>query len=180
MDYGFVATYKSFNDFLSHFKHEFGERYWSETALIIESELSFENFATILGKIWNQDFEFEENDRYGWFNFENYYYGTVPLVMDDKTISLYVEKSGALANEMSDWIEKEGRKRLIKSVFSPNKHISGTYLFPEKSNANIVIEIKNPWFPKKYAIENLKDELKSNQDLKIKEITMHNGLVYET
>ncbi len=175
LDYGIVAEYKNFDAFLSQFKHEFGGRYWSETTLIIESELGFENFIVALRKIWNQDFEVKEDDRYGWFNFEKYYYGTVPLVMDDKTISLYVAKSGALASEMSDWIEKEGKKRLIKSVFSPNKHISGTYLFPENTTANIIIEVKNSWFPKKYAIENLKDELKLNLDLKIKKITMHNN-----
>lgn len=176
LDYGVVAKYKAFDDFLSHFKHKFGGRYWSETALVVESELSFEDFVSALAKIWGQDFEIKEDDRFGWFNFEKYYYGTVPLVIDDKTKDLYVEQSGALANEMSEWIEKEGKIRLIKSVFSPNKHISGTYLFPKEARANIIIEVQNTWFPKRHAIKNLKDELKSNQDLKIKEITMHNNV----
>ena len=176
LHYGFVEKYNNFDTFLSNFKHEFGEHYWGNTALIIESKLGFENFVNTIKEMWNQDFETKTDDRYGWFNFEKYYYGTVPLILDNKTINLYVEKSGTSTKEMSEWIEKEGNRRLIKSIFSPNQHKSGTYLFPSTPKANIVIEIQNPWFPKKYAVKNLKSELESNPNLKITKITMHNNV----
>ncbi len=77
---------------------------------------------------------------------------------------------------MSDWIESEGKIRWIKSVFSPNKHMSGTYLFPQMANANIIIEIQNSWCLKTTHFENLIEQLKSNQKLKISEIMVSNAL----
>ena len=177
LDYGIVVEYKNFDDFLSQFKHKFRKRYWSETALIIQTELDIENFMATLQSCWGINFQIETDDRYGWFNFEKYYHGTVPLVIDDQTLDLFQKNSETLKEDIAlVWVKDEGRKQLIRAVFSPNRHISGTYLFPEKNNANIVIEIKNPWFSKALAVENLKNELKSNQDLKIKEITLHNNV----
>ena len=176
LHYGIVGKFKHFDELLSAFKHDFSGRYWDETALVIKSELDFESFMKRLAEVWEIALEAKTDNRFGWYNFEKYYVGTVPLVIDDQTVQEYIGQSGADPTNTQEWIAKEGRRRFIKAVFAPNQHLAGTFLFSGQETANIVIEIKNPWFPKRRAVEQLKQQLESEESLKVNAVTVHNNV----
>ncbi|MFK8102970.1 MAG: SMI1/KNR4 family protein [Saprospiraceae bacterium] len=175
LHYEIVDKFNNFEELLSSCKHGRSTRHWDETALVIKSDLRFENFATAVSKLWKIDLETKTDDRFGWYNFEKYYLGTVPLVIDDETVQEYIKQSGATLNDTQEWIKKEGRQRFIKAIFSPNQHLANTFLFPAQAAANIVIEIKNPWFPKMRAVEQLKVALEAEERLKVNEIMIYNN-----
>ena len=66
-----------------------------------------------LQSFWGINFQIETDDRYAWFNFEKYYPGAVPLVVDDKTVDLYLKKSGVSKEYIA---VVGGKKRKTKAI----------------------------------------------------------------
>jgi hypothetical protein len=130
-----------------------------ETYIGIESSLDFDTLCAYLEESWNTSFELQTDDRYGWFNFEKWFYGNVPLYLDDQTLAAYAEKNNTTIAEVLDWASTEDRTRLISATISPNQHRSGTYLYPGNPEVTLVLEIDKPWFPTDRAIERLCSEL---------------------
>jgi len=144
--------------------------------VLISSGLDFEAFINTIQKKWNTTFDVIDKN-WDWSkSFSNSYDGIVPLFMDNETIKEYIKVSNVNEEEMRQWIEQEGRERQIKSTFSPNQFLSGTYQFQDNVEHNIVIDINRPWFPTKYAIENFMEELEKDSELKIKKKTIANNI----
>ncbi len=130
-----------------------------KTYIGIESSLGFDTLCTDLEENWSTRFKPQTDDRYGWFNFEKWFYGNVPLHLDDQTLEAYAAENNTTIAEVLDWASTEDRTRLISATISPNQHCSGTYLYPDNPDLTLVLEIHKPWFPIERAIETLTHEL---------------------
>jgi SMI1 / KNR4 family (SUKH-1) len=148
-----VRTIANFDDFLSQIA--LPEEAEETTYLGIESSLDFDSLCTDLEKDFQTRFEQKNDDFYGWFNFEKYYCGTVPLCLDDQTLKTYAELNNTTFQEVLDWVGTEGRTRSITATLSPNRHRAGTYLYPDNPELTLILEISKPWFPIDRAIEQL-------------------------
>ncbi|WP_310422892.1 SMI1/KNR4 family protein [Chamaesiphon sp. VAR_48_metabat_135_sub] len=148
-----VKTIASFDDFLSQIA--LPEEVNETTYLGIESSLDFDSMCVYLAEEWQTKFERKNDDFFGWFNFEKYYCGAVPLFLDDQTLKIYAEENNTTFQEVLDWVGTEGRTRSISAILSPNQHRSGTYLYPDNSELTLILEISKPWFPIDRAIEQL-------------------------
>jgi SMI1-KNR4 cell-wall len=148
-----VKTIASFDDFLIQIA--LPEEVDETTYLGIESSLDFDILCVYLAKEWQTQFEQKDDDFCGWFNFEKYYCGAVPLYLDDQTLKIYAEENNTTFQEVLDWVGTEGRTRTISAILSPNQHRSGTYLYPDNPELTLVLEISKPWFPIDRAIEQL-------------------------
>jgi SMI1-KNR4 cell-wall len=131
----------------------------------IESSLDFDALCAYLEDIWDSQFELQTDDRYGWFNFEKWFYGNVPLYLDDQTLAAYAEETNTTITEVLDWVSTEGRRRLISATISPNLHRSGTHLYPDNPEITLVLEIDKPWFPTDRAINRLCNELITSSNI---------------
>jgi hypothetical protein len=130
-----------------------------KTYIGIESSLEFEALCSFLEQAWQTQFEPKKDDFCGWFNFEKWFYGSVPLYLDDQTLEAYAAKNNTTIAEVLDWAATEDRTRLISATLSPNQHRSGTYLYPDNPELTLVLEIDKPWFPIERSIERLCNEL---------------------
>jgi SMI1-KNR4 cell-wall len=148
-----VKTIASFDDFLGQIA--LPEEVDETTYLGIESSLDFDILCVYLAKEWQTQFEQKDDDFCGWFNFEKYYCGAVPLYLDDQTLKIYAESNNTTFQEVLDWVGTEGRTRSISAILSPNQHRSGTYLYPDNPALTLVLEISKPWFPIDRAVEQL-------------------------
>lgn len=79
----------------------------------VTSSLPLEALVPVLGNQWGVEFEANTTDRYGWFNFDRWFSGDLPLT---PKLSLHI-------------------------VVSPNQHRSGTYLFQNHTDKAFVIEL---------------------------------------
>lgn len=172
LHYQQTKRFDSFKAFIGALEEIQGE----PITILISSELEFESFISIVQQKWNSRFEIIDKNK-GWTKyFSNCYDGELPLLLDDKTIDQYVKDNNANEKEMKEWIEQEGRERKIKSTFSPNQFLSGTYQFQDNTDYNIVVEINRPWFPIQYAMEHFFKEVDDDADLKISNKTIANNM----
>ncbi len=148
-----VKIIANFDDFLDQIA--LPEEVDQTTYLGIESSLDFDSLCVYLAEDWQTQFEQKDDDFCGWFNFEKYYCGAVPLYLDDQTLKIYAEENNTTLQEMLDWVGTEGRTRKISAILSPNQHRSGTYLYPDNPEIILVLDISKPWFPIDRAIEQL-------------------------
>ncbi|MDJ1494554.1 SMI1/KNR4 family protein [Cytophagaceae bacterium DM2B3-1] len=79
----------------------------------IKSSLGIEEFVALLGQQWSIDFKTDTTNRYGWFNFDKWFSGDLPI-----------------ASDLS-----------VQIIVSPNQHRSGTYLFQNHTDNSFVIEL---------------------------------------
>ncbi len=159
-----LKTITSFDDFLGELTlpdENARNRY-----IGIESSLDFEDLCAYLEEGWQTKFEQKTDDRYGWFDFEKYYCGTVPLFLDDRTIEIYAEENNTTFQEVLDWAGDAGRTRSIAAILSPNRHRSGTYLYPDNPELTLILEIQKPWFPLDRAVEQLCIRLMALQNIR--------------
>jgi hypothetical protein len=158
-----VKTIVSFDDFLIQIC--LPEEVEETTYLGIESSLDFDSLCVYLAEEWQTQFEQKDDDFCGWFNFEKYYCGAVPLFLDDQTLKIYAESNNTTFQEILDWVGTEGRTRSISAILSPNQHRSGTYLYPDNPGLTLVLEISKPWFPIDRAVEQLCHRLMKLQNI---------------
>jgi hypothetical protein len=144
------ATFDKFLSSLSLSEDKAGRAY-----LGIESKLPYPDLIQLLQKKWLTTFKPHIDDRQGWFNFEEWHSGGVPLAMDDETISEYAKSNGTSLDEMLAWVLAEGRVRNIHAVLSPNQHRAGTYLYSDNPELTLIIEIHKTWFDTRRAVEQL-------------------------
>ena len=104
--------------------------------------------------------DYENDNRYGYFNFKMWHSSHVPLYLDDETLKQHAQSNTSDIAELIAWTEEEGRIRHIYAIFSPNQHLAGTYLYPDNVDVNMVIEIKKSWFPMRKPVEGLIVSLK--------------------
>jgi hypothetical protein len=148
-----LKTVESFDNFLS--KITLPDEVNQKRYFGIESALNFDGLCAYLAQDWQTQFEQKNDDCYGWFNFEKWYYGTVPLVLDDQTLKIYAEANNTTFQEILDWVVSNGRTRSTAAKLSPNRHRSGTYLYPDNPELTLVLEIHKPWFPIDRAVDQL-------------------------
>jgi hypothetical protein len=148
-----VKTITSFDDFLSQIA--LPEEVEETTYIGIKSSLYFDSLCVYLAEEWQTSFEQKNDDFCGWFNFEKYYCGTVPLFLDDQTLKIYAESNNTTFQEVLDWVDTESRTRSISAILSPNQHRSGTYLYPDNPELTLILEISKPWFPIDRAVNQL-------------------------
>ena len=158
-----LKTIASFDNFLSEIT--LPEDVDQKTYLGIKSSLDFDSLCANLEEDWQTRFEQKTDDFYGWFNFEKWYCGTVPLFLDDQTLQIYAEENNTTFQEILDWVGSEGRTRTIAAILSPNQHRSGTYLYPDNPELTLVLEISKPWFPIDRAVEQLCTRLMTIQNI---------------
>ena len=88
--------------------------------------------------------------------------------MDDISIENYIASlNNVNPKEMFEWVEQNGKKRLIKTIFSPNEHLSGTYLFPDSKIFNIILEVSNTWFSTNRSIDQFCKDLIQDKNYKV-------------
>jgi hypothetical protein len=148
-----LKTIESFDDFLGEIT--LSDEVDQKIYLGIESSLDFDNLCAYLAEDWQTQFEQKNDDFCGWFDFEKWYCGTVPLFLDDQTLKIYAEENNTPFQEVLDWVCSEGRTQSIAAILSPNRHRSGTYLYPDNPELTLVLEICKPWFPIYRAVEQL-------------------------
>jgi hypothetical protein len=66
---------------------------------------------------------------------------------------------------MQDWSASEGATRNIYSIFSPNQHRSGTYLYHDNPELTVVLEIKKSWFDMQKPVDGLVAKLRQMPDI---------------
>jgi SMI1 / KNR4 family (SUKH-1) len=152
-----LKTVENFDRFLSEII--LPEEPAETTYIGIESSLDFDSLCACLEEDWQTKFEPKHDDFYGWFNFETWYCGTVPLALDDQTLQAYADETNTTIQEVLDWVNDAGRTRSIAAILSPNRHRSGTYLYPDNPELTLVLEICKPWFPSERAVAQLCDRL---------------------
>lgn len=103
---------------------------------------------------------YENDDRYGHYNFDVWHSAHVPLELDDETMQNYAKQNGTTLEAMQDWAMTEGKTRNIYSIFSPNQQRAGTYLYQDNSQLAVVIEIKKSWFPMQKPVATLVEKLR--------------------
>jgi SMI1 / KNR4 family (SUKH-1) len=101
-----------------------------------------------------------DDDRYGHYNFDVWHSAHVPLALDEETMQLYAKQNDTTLEQMQDWTISEGKTRNIYSIFSPNQHRAGTYLYQDNPELTVVIEIKKSWFPMQKTIAGLVERLR--------------------
>ncbi len=153
-----IARFDNFDNFLQNLKVDLENQL--EIYLGIVSKVSYESAIAEIAEYFNIKLEsYKNNNRYGHYNFETWYSGHLPLYLDDETLKQHAESNNSEYAEMLAWSEDEGRIRNIYAIFSPNQHRSGTYLYQDNPNVNLVIEIHKTWFAMKKPIEGLMAQL---------------------
>ncbi len=138
--------FASFDDFLASLSSD--EQ--SEDALYIgiSSTMPYDATMQQLAKHLNLTLKtYVDDDRYGHFNFAHWHSAHVPLELDEETLILYAKQNGTTLEAMQEWSASEGKTRNIYTIFSPNQHRAGTYLYPDNLGVTVVMEIKKSWFP---------------------------------
>jgi hypothetical protein len=155
------------DDFL-HFG-EIGPKFASFEAFIDSLQIDTEaDDASYIGIVSSHDYDgtmqqlaqyfglnlksYTDDERYGHFNFAQWHSAHVPLELDVETMVQYAKENGTTLEKMQEWTVNEGNIRNIYSIFSPNQHRSGTYLYPDNPEITVVLEIKKSWFPMKKPI----------------------------
>lgn len=156
--------YANFDTFLDNLSADEGE---NEDALYLgvvcsSYDITLKSIAATL-KINLESYE--NDDRYGHFNFKTWHSSHVPLYLDDATLKQHAQNNNSDFAELLAWTEDEGRIRHIYAIFSPNQHLAGTYLYPDNPDVNMVIEIKKSWFPMQKPVEALMAALKQITEL---------------
>jgi hypothetical protein len=121
----------------------------------IESSLNFDHLCAYLEEDWQTQFQKKADDFYGWFNFEKWYYVNIPLFLDDQTLKIYAEENNTTFQEILDWLGSNRQTQSIAAKLSPNRHRSGTYLYPDNPELTLVLEISKSWIPIDRAVEQL-------------------------
>ncbi len=163
LHFNILKTVKSFDDFLSEIT--LPDEVNQKKYLGIESSLDFDSLCAYLEEDWQTRFEQKTDDFYGWFDFEKWYCGTVPLFLDDQTLKIYAEENNTTFQEVIDWVGVDGRTRSIAAILSPNRHRSGTYLYPDNPELTLVLEIHKPWFTIDLSVEQLCTQLMTLQNI---------------
>ena len=88
-----------------------------------------------------------DDDRYGHYNFDVWHSAHLPLELDDETMALYARENDTTLDRLQDWAAGENKIRQIYTIFSPNQHRTGTYLYHDNPEITVVLEIKKSWFP---------------------------------
>jgi SMI1 / KNR4 family (SUKH-1) len=158
-----LKTIESFDDFLGQITLPYEVA--RKTYLGIKSSLDFDSLCAYLAENWQTQFEQKNDDFYGWFDFEKWYCGTVPFFLDDQTLKIYAEETNTTFQEVLDWVCSNGRTRMISAILSPNRHRSGTYLYPDNPELTLVLKIGKPWFPIDRAVEQLCTQLMTLQNI---------------
>jgi SMI1-KNR4 cell-wall len=158
-----LKTVESFDNFLGEIilPDEVNQKRY----LGIESSLNFDSLCAYLEEDWQTQFEQKTDDFYGWFDFEKCYYGTVPLFLDDQTLKIYAEENNTTFQEILDWVGSNRQTQSIAAKLSPNRHRSGTYLYPDNPELTLVLEISKPYFPIDRAVEQLCIRLTALQNI---------------
>ncbi|PSB54451.1 SMI1/KNR4 family protein [Chamaesiphon polymorphus] len=157
-----LTTVESFDNFLDEIT--LPDEIERNRYIGIESALDFDSLCADLQEDWQTQFEQRTDDLYGWFDFDKWYCGTVPLFLDDRTIEIYAEENNTTVREVLDWAEfqavlnwadAKGRTRTIAAIISPNLRRSGTYLYPDNPELTLILEIRKSWFPLDRAVDRL-------------------------
>jgi hypothetical protein len=163
LHFSILETVENFDEFLGEIT--LPDEVRQKKYLGIESSLDFDSLCADLQEDWQTQFEQKTDDCYGWFDFEKWYYGTVPLFLDDQTLKRYAEENNVTFQEILDWVDRNGQTRSIAAKLSPNRHRSGTYLYPDNPELTLVLEIYKPWFPIDRAVEQLCIRLMALQNI---------------
>ena len=81
----------------------------------IASQMPLSEFAGEFGRICDTTFERHQDDRYGWFDFDEYYMGRTDSFIEQRTLFITI---------------------------SPNRHRSGTHLFQNRPQIDFVVKIQ--------------------------------------
>jgi hypothetical protein len=141
---------------------EFGPRFESFDALIAalqldahdaiyvgtKSQLSFDALYAKLSEAANFKLKTHTDDRNGWFNFEYWHSGSIPLTLDTQDLQAYANANGETLANVQDWLAQnsEGSIRQVHAIFSPNQTRAQTYLFAERPDWVMVLELPKVWF----------------------------------
>lgn len=165
LDYREIIRFDNFKVFLEHLKMNEEEE---KSYLGIQSGLNFDDFMQAYLKI-NHQFPLSvcKDNRCGWFNFEKFYSGLIPLTIDNEYISKLEEGQQEMVR---GWVEVSGKETKAFAIFSPNRHLSGTSLFPDSEKANIILEVRKSIFELDILIHKFCCFLKTQKSLYIKTV----------
>ena len=122
----------------------------------INSALSYAQTTELLAQQFNLTLKIYENDnRYGHYNFDVWHSTHLPLTLDDITLQQYAIDNNISLQAALDYADENGRTRNIYAIISPNQHRAGTYLFADNPEINVVIELHKPWFNPENTVANL-------------------------
>ncbi len=159
MSFAEIARFTDFDNFLQNLKIETENQL--EIFIGIVSQADYENTVKALAEHFKIALKsYRNDDRYGHYNFETWHSGHLPLHLDDETLRNYAENNNSEYAEVLAWSEEEGRTRNIYAIFSPNQHRSGTYLYQDNPEVNLVIELHKTWFSMQKPLEGLVAQLK--------------------
>jgi hypothetical protein len=171
LDYGYlqaepfeqpqVCFFSDDGDEFGHFE-QIGPRFENFDALIatlqldlkgaiyvgIQSPLGFDALYARLSKLASLALQAHSDDRYGWFNFEQWHSGNIPLALDEVDLQNYADAHGETLANVQDWLSSrsEGPVRRVHAIFSPNQTRAQTYLFAERPDWTMVLELPKVWF----------------------------------
>lgn len=169
LHYEEVSRFKGFDQFLQLLRADLEE---SRIIVGIHSEWSFEEFIDKFSEGEKNRFKVRSDDRQGHYNFHQWYEGAIPLHLDDETLESYISSTSINRQEMYYWVEAEGRERTIRTLFTPNQHLSGTALYPDCTEFNILLEVQKSWFDAKVPLQNFCGNQKQREELEIHKIEM--------
>jgi SMI1-KNR4 cell-wall len=153
-----IVRFDNFDHFLQNLKVDTENQL--EVFIGIVSKFNYEDTINKIAEYFNIALQsYKNDDRYGYYNFETWHSGHLPLYLDDETLKLHAENNNSEYAEILAWSEDEGRIRSIYTIFSPNQHRSGTYLYQDNPEVNVVIEMHKTWFAMQKPIEGLMAQL---------------------
>jgi SMI1 / KNR4 family (SUKH-1) len=123
----------------------------------ITSTLCFEALVQALLQCWQVPLTQHHDDRYGWFNFDSWYSGAIPLTLDQADLDAYAATVHASEASMHDWIadSTQPKTRRIHAILSPNRTNANTYRFQEYRDLTLVLEMRKTWFELRPALTRL-------------------------
>ncbi|MFM2449271.1 MAG: hypothetical protein RIS44_1721 [Pseudomonadota bacterium] len=123
----------------------------------ITSTLSFEDLVQALLQRWQVKLTQHHDDRNGWFNFDSWYSGPIPLTLDQADLDAYAATVQVPEASMHDWAAEspESMTRRIHAILSPNRTNSNTYRFQEYPDLTLVLEMRKTWFDARPALTRL-------------------------
>ncbi len=153
-----IMRFDSFDTFLQNL--ELDTEHQLEVFIGIVSQTNYETTVQAIAKHFAIALKsYENDDRHGHYNFAIWHSGHLPLYLDDETLKLHAQNNNSEYTGILAWAEEEGRTRNIYSIFSPNQHRSGMYLYPDNPEVNLVIEVHKTWFAMQTPLEGLMAQL---------------------
>ncbi len=154
-----IARFESFEIFLQNLKIDSENQL--EIFIGVVSQVDYKNTIQTLAEHFKMTFKsYENDDRSGYYNFETWHSGHLPLYLDDQTLRIYAENNNSEYAEVLAWSEEEGRTRNIYAILSPHQHRSGTYLYQDNPEVNLVIELHKTWFSMQKPLEGFMAQLR--------------------